>query len=265
MTDPRAAAQVKFAGPSEWPGFELLTRCATDPPLAIKTLVDAVRPQRAGDRICELGFGEGWLLDEISRAYPEARLYGVDQSSSRIALAHGTLGERVQLIRGDMEALPFADASLDVIVTCWTLYFMADIDAALAGMKRRLRPGGRFVAATVGPDHMIEHEEMLAAATRAALGRDPAPDIGLRFDTSSGAAYMQRAFDNVELRAWQGELALPDIETATQLYASYPPQEMTDAESDAVRVEYERLAQERLRSGPISVRRRDGAFVANVS
>jgi SAM-dependent methyltransferase len=262
MTDPRAAAQVKFAGPSEWPGFDLLARCATDPPIAIKTLVEAVRPQRADSPLCELGFGEGWLLDEISRAYPDARLYGLDQSASRVAIARRALGQRAQLIHGDMEALPFAGASFDVIVTCWTLYFMADIDAAIAGMKRCLTPGGRFVAATVAPDHMIEHEEMLAAATRMALGREPAPDVGLRFDTESGAAYMQRAFRDVELRAWQGELTLPDIETAMQLYAAYPPQEIAGAESATVRDAYERLAQERLRAGPISVRRRDGAFVA---
>jgi len=264
MNDPREAAREKFAGPKQWSGFDLLARCATDPPLAIATLLNAVKHYRADARICELGFGEGWLLEEISRAYPEARLYGLDQSASRVRIAREALGDRAQLLRGDMEALPFADASLDVMVTCWTLYFMADIDAALAGMKRCLRTGGCFVAATVAPDHMVEHEEMLREALRAALGREPAPDIGLRFDTQTGDAYMRRAFGHTELREWNGELVLPDIDTALELFAAYPPDGLSNNETLAVRDAYRRIAETRLRDGPIRVRRHDGAFVATV-
>jgi SAM-dependent methyltransferase len=267
MTDPRTAAREKFAGPSAWSGFNLLARCATDPPLAIATLLDAVRPARpdARSRICELGFGEGWLLEEMARAYPDAQLCGLDQAVSRVDLAREALGDAVQLMHGDMEALPFADGAFDVIVTCWTLYFMADIDAALAGMKRCLRPGGRLVAATVAPDHMLEHEEMLSQALRAGLGRDPAPDVSLRFDTNSGAPFMDRAFAAVELRRWRGELTLPDIGTALQLFDAYPPDRLTDEENVLVRDAYRGIAEARLRHGPIRVRRHDGAFVATVA
>jgi SAM-dependent methyltransferase len=259
---PRAAARQKFAGSSAWPGFDLLRRRATDPPLAIATLLDAVRPSTAGARICELGFGEGWLLDEVSRAYPEARLFGLDQAVTRIDLARETLGDTVQLMHGDMEALPFATGAFDVIVTCWTLYFMADIDAALAGMKRCLRTGGRLVAATVAPDHMLEHEEMMAGAVYAALGRERAPDVAARFDTQSGESYMRRAFADVELREWKGELVLPDVETAMQLFAAYGPDGVGDDEATSVRDEYRRLAESRLTHGQIRVRRHDGAFIA---
>ena len=264
MSDPRVAAREKFAGTSRWCGYDLLARCATDPPLAIAALLNAVRPARPHARICELGFGEGWLLDEMTRAYPEAHLYGLDQAVSRIALARRTLGDTVQLMHGDMEALPFADASLDIVVTCWTLYFMADIDAALAGMRRCLRPGGRFVAATVAPDHMLEHEEMVAEAMHNAVGRAPAPDVGLRFDTESGDSHMRRAFTQVELREWNGALLLPDLGTALELFAAYPPDALSDAERPAVRDAYARIATQRLRDGPIRVRRHDGAFVATV-
>ncbi len=201
MVDPRTIALRKFSAAPEWTGFDLLARCATDPPLAIATLLDTVRPERAGDyRICELGFGSGSLLDEMARAFPRAYFFGLDQAASYVHSAHEMLSNKAQVVRGDMEALPFADKSFDVIVTCWTLYFMRDIDAALEGMKRSLRAGGRLVAATVAPDHMLEYEELVAAAVRGGLGREREPDIGLRFDLESGEPYMRRHFARVELR-----------------------------------------------------------------
>ena len=51
MSDPRDVVVRKFTGASEWPGFDLLERCATDPPLAIATLLNAVRPHRPHSRV----------------------------------------------------------------------------------------------------------------------------------------------------------------------------------------------------------------------
>lgn len=262
--DPRAAAHAKFDEAPPWPGLALLARCATDPPLGIATLLDAVRPIAApGSTICELGFGDGWLLDEMSRAFPDARLAGLDQSRAYVQRARERFGARVSVLSGDIEALPFAEKSLDALVTCWTMYFIADIDAALAGMRRCVRRRGRVVAATVAPDHMIEHEQMLAEAMRTALGRDPEPDIGLRFDLSSGEPYMRRAFEDVELRRWQGTLTLPDVSTAMELFAAYPPAGVSDEEKRVTGEAYRSIAEARLASnGPIRVRRHDGAFVA---
>lgn len=267
VLDPRAAARQKFDEAPPWPGLALLARCATDPPLAIATLLDAVRPVAvAGSTICELGFGDGWLLDEMSRAFPDANLLGLDQSPAYVRRTHERLRGRVRIVRGDMEALPFRERSLDAIVTCWTLYFIEHMDEALAGMRRSVRRGGRIVAATVAPDHMLEHEEMTAAAIRLALGREPEPDMSLRFDLSSGEPYMRRAFDEVELRAWQGELVLPDIDTAMDLFAAYSPAKANEAEMRAVRDAYRSIAETRLASGgAIKVRRHDGAFVATVT
>lgn len=185
---------------------------------------------RSGEhRICELGFGSGWLLDEISQTFPDARLFGLDQSASYVRHAGQTF-PAARILRGDVEALPFAARSLDVIVTCWTLYFMRDIDAALEGIKRCLRPGGRLVAATVAPDHMHEYEAMVTQAVRSALSRDRDEDLGARFDTHSGDAYMRRHFPQVELREWRGVLTLPDIETALELWNAYEPDGLEERE-----------------------------------
>jgi SAM-dependent methyltransferase len=264
VMDPRAMAQRKFETPPPWTGLDLLARCATDPPMAISTLVDAARPDRVGEhRICELGFGEGWLLEELLRAMPDAHLCGLDQSQSYVRRLREKLGDRVRVVRGDMEAPPFADRSFDVMLTCWTLYLMRDIDAALDSMKRCLRPGGRFVAATVAPDHMRDYEDLVDEAVRRALGHEREPDVGTRFDLETGDAYMRRHFARVELREWQGVLTLPDTDTALQLWTAYRPDGLDSDQEAAALIEYRRLTQELLRRyGEIAVRRHDGAFVA---
>lgn len=263
--DPRELAREKFAsGGGMEPAIEWLGRHATDAPLAVVTLIDALAPAATrGSRICELGFGSGWLLEEMERAFPGVAVIGLDMSAAIVASACERFGRRFALLSGEMEHLPFRDAAFDAIVTCWTLYFMRDIDSALAGFKRCLKPGGRFVTATVADDHMLEFEELQAQAVRRALGRAPAPDVGVRFDLTSGERYMRRNFAEVELREWHGEIMLPDVRTALELWDIYGSPGLTAPEAAAVREEFRRLAGALLREGgPIRVRRHDGAFVA---
>lgn len=265
--DPRAQALTKFALSEPWaPQFDVITRYATDPPMAIATLVDAVE-ERANPaaRFCELGFGSAWLLDELARRLPLVALHGVELSAAALSDARAKFAGRVALLRGDMERLPFRDGAFDVIATCWTLFFMNDIDAALAEIRRCIRAGGRLVAATVAPDHMHEYDQLVAEAMRDVLGRSPEPDIGLRFDLTTGAAYMRRAFTNVEPREWRGEMNLPDVETALALWHTYGPQLSDPQEDAAVRARFATRAAGRIaRDGVLRITRHDGAFVADV-
>lgn len=263
--DPKALAQARFAKPdSLLTGLEILQRYATDPPQVVRTLLDAVRPGAPDARICELGFGTGWLIEEMAGAFPHARIVGLDMSAGMAGHVQELLGRRVPLVQGDMERLPFADESFDVVVTCWTLYFMSDIDAALVEIKRTLRPGGRLVAATVAPDHSQELDEIAAAALRAALGREAEPDIGRRFDTESGAPYIERHFDGVRLVEHHGELVLPDPGLPVRLWDQWRPQDLSDDEVERVRAEVVRLANEvSARDGAFRVRRHGGVFVGH--
>ena len=261
--DPATQARTKFDTPSPPGGLDIVLRYATDPPLAIRTLLDAIRPATTpGARICELGFGSGWLLEEMRTAFPETRLHGLDMSRTFAHAAHAAHGNAVRIALGDMERLPFRDDSLDAIVTCWTLFFINDIDRAVAEAKRCLKPGAVFVAATIAPDHMREFDALVTDAVRAALGRDRDPDIAYRFDTETGAAYIERAFPDHELHEWRGEMPLPDIDSVMALWPNYGPQ-LTGAEDTAARTEFERLARARIANeGAFHITRHDGAFIA---
>jgi SAM-dependent methyltransferase len=268
--DPKDAARRKFAaGPQPHTTvLDLIESQATDPPMVVRGLVEALRPAAQGDaRIAELGFGSGWLLDALADAYPACRLHGLDMSPAMAgAAAAATHGgphggpQAGRIMVGDIERLPFRDAAFDAITTNWTLYFMRDIDAALDGIRRCLRSGGVFVAATVAPDNMIEFEEMSQAAQREALARDPTPDIGARFDLANGGDYVRRHFDAVEVLEWTGELVLTSPEQALLLWPNYGPQLAGDDDTRA-RAAFERIARDRFaRDGAIRMRRHSGAF-----
>ena len=266
MTDPKQAAMRKFGTRHIDSALDVIERYATDVEEGIEMLLSAVGEALPdGGRVCELGFGSGWLLREMIARFPSAPILGLDLSAPFAERTQRELGARVAIVRGDMDALPFADGVLDVAITSWTLYFMRDIDATLREIRRCVRPGGRVIAATVAPDHMHELQALVDDAVREALGCEPQADIGARFDLASGEPYMRRNFARVELREWRGEMVLPDAETALLLWPNYGPQLENPGEDAAARAAFERAVRATVpREGALRITRHDGAFVATV-
>jgi SAM-dependent methyltransferase len=67
-------------------------------------------------------------------------------------------------VAADEEALPFADASLDLVVSALALHWVNDLPGALVQIRRALRPDGLLLAARVGGDSLIELRESFAMA-----------------------------------------------------------------------------------------------------
>ena len=106
-----------------------------------------------GRRVLEVGAGAAqcsrWLAGR------GARVVACDLSAGMLAqglAADAEAGARTPLLQCDARALPFADASFDVVFTSYgALPFVADADRVLAEAARVLRPGGRFVASVPHP------------------------------------------------------------------------------------------------------------------
>jgi SAM-dependent methyltransferase len=96
---------------------------------------------RAGERILDLGCGDGQLTLRISAA--GASVVGVDNSPAMVAAARG---RGVQAEVGSAEALPVADESFDAVFSNAALHWVHDQDAMMTQVRRVLKPGGRFVA-----------------------------------------------------------------------------------------------------------------------
>ena len=104
-----------------------------------------------GPRLLEVGCGRGAALPALARHCRPSRLVGLDVEPSFLAEAAAALEREdvsAELVVGDVRALPFADASFDVVVDFGTLYHIADARRALAEIERVLAPRGLFVHET---------------------------------------------------------------------------------------------------------------------
>jgi demethylmenaquinone methyltransferase/2-methoxy-6-polyprenyl-1,4-benzoquinol methylase len=101
--------------------------------------VDAV--VRRGDRVLDAACGTGDLA--IAAAHAGARVTGLDFSERMLERARRKAPE-LEWVRGDLLALPFADASFDAATIGFGIRNVADLPRALAELRRVLRPGGRL-------------------------------------------------------------------------------------------------------------------------
>lgn len=97
----------------------------------------------AAARVVDLGCGSGVFTDVLRRrGYTCA---GVDLSPKLIALARAKY-PGVEFVEGDVEQLPFGDASFDGVLLSGLVHHLPDPSRCAAEAFRILRPGGRFVA-----------------------------------------------------------------------------------------------------------------------
>lgn len=123
-------------------------------------VVDLLAP-RPGERVLDLGCGEGTLTERLAAA--GCAVVGVDASPDFIAAARARgLDARV----ADGHALPFA-AEFDAVFSNAALHWMRRPDAVIAGVARALKPGGRFVGEFGGAGNVGR----IVAALEAALDR----------------------------------------------------------------------------------------------
>lgn len=103
---------------------------------------------RAGERILDLGCGQGLMTEELARAVgPGGEVIGVDPSADMRADAEARCAghAHVRIIDGAAGALPVADGALDGAVSLQVFEYLSDIPGALADLHDKLRPGGRLV------------------------------------------------------------------------------------------------------------------------
>ena len=101
-------------------------------------VLDLLAP-RAGERILDVGCGDGALTERLVQA--GAKVVGVDPAPGFVTAAAARGIDARQI---DAQALPF-EGEFDAVFTNAVLHWIPDLDAALRGIHRALKPGGRFV------------------------------------------------------------------------------------------------------------------------
>ena len=101
----------------------------------------------AGDRVLDVACGTGAAaLAAAARVGPTGSVTGLDPNPDMLAVARGK-GAPVDWREGTAEALPFADASFDAVVSQFGMMFFSDASRAVREMLRVLRHGGRLAVA----------------------------------------------------------------------------------------------------------------------
>ncbi|TCT05617.1 methyltransferase domain-containing protein [Aquabacter spiritensis] len=127
----------------------------------------------------------------------------------RLVRAAPLAADRPSLV-ADEEALPFADAALDLVVSALALQSVNDLPGAFAQIRRALKPDGLFLAAMIGGGSLAELREAFAVAESETTG-GLSPRVAPFVDVRELGALLQRA-----------GFALPvtDIDRVTVRYAT---------------------------------------------
>ena len=142
----------------------------------------AIAALREGEVVLDLGSGGG--LDcflSAGRVGPTGRVIGVDMTPQMIERARENAARggyaNVEFRLGEIEHLPVADASVDVVISNCVINLSADKAGVMAEAYRVLRPGGRLAASDVVaigeiPEAVRDDPDLYSACVAGAIGRD---------------------------------------------------------------------------------------------
>ena len=99
-----------------------------------------------GSRVLEAGCGVGAQTVTLAGGNPGSRFLSLDISADSLSQARAAVQEaglsNVEFMQGDLFALPFAPGSFDQVFVCFVLEHLDNPVAALAALRRLLKPGG---------------------------------------------------------------------------------------------------------------------------
>jgi ubiquinone/menaquinone biosynthesis C-methylase UbiE len=130
-----------------------------------------------GQHVLEIGCGTGDLLLAAKRTQPAAAVVGLDPDLAALARAHRKARRRglaVQLDRGYADELPYADDSVDVVLSSFMLHHVpADVrETAMREVRRILAPGGALHLVDIGGEAAPAHGWVARRAHRHELTRE---------------------------------------------------------------------------------------------
>lgn len=163
----------------------------------------------AGFRILELGCGTGSMwLGKLNLLEPDKHLILSDFSAGMLESARNNLGIHPQVVYQtiDIQSIPYADDSFDMVIANMMLYHVPDLHKGLSEVRRVLKRGGKFYCATYGEHGIMEfvNDTLRQYGIQGEIGRS--------FTLQSGGNTLRHHFSEVQMYTREDGLAVTDVD-----------------------------------------------------
>jgi SAM-dependent methyltransferase len=202
---------------------------------------------REGSRFLDVACGTGGLARAaVERAGPSGSVTGVDINPGMLTVA-AQVAPHITWKEAPAEALPFEDASFDVVASDFGLVFF-DRTRAIGEMLRVLKPGGRLVFAVWDRVENIPAYSILIALLQVKVSQQAADALRVPFSLGDVAA-LKHVFDEAgvvcDIATHQGTARYPSVSSwvLTDLKGWFPIVDVTvDNEASAALIDAAELA-----------------------
>lgn len=167
-----------------------------------------------GMKILELGCGNGRLWIENKAKLPadcEIILSDISKGMIRDVRREQSLqDDRFSFAAFDCHAIPYEDASFDLVIANHVLFYCKDVDRVCSEVGRVLKPGGRFVCGTYGVAHMQEVSRLVTQFDdRITLSGE---NLYEHFGKENGAQALAPYFAEVDWQQYEDALIVTQAE-----------------------------------------------------
>jgi ubiquinone/menaquinone biosynthesis C-methylase UbiE len=190
------------------------------------------------ETVIDVGCGAGvYIAGAMARA---GNYIACDLS---LGMLQGLVPAGLPRVNLDVQQLPFASESADVILANHMLYHVPDQDTAVREIKRLLKPGGKLIAATNSAANMSELTDLRVAIGRQ-FGLEADSELlrpGLSFTLEDGGQLLERHFSSVARFDHPSALVFPNsqpvvdyINSSRSYYLNLIPDDILWADIEAI-------------------------------
>lgn len=218
---------------------------------------------RSGERVLEIGCGNSMLWRGNHARLPENSVFYLSD------LSPGMVRDGALMMKHDKRfhhlclngmAISFPDASFDLVIANHMLYHVPSVEQVLSEIRRVMKPGAHFLAATNGIDHMQDLDILLEKFSKRLKGRH---GMGEKFNLQNGEKQLRSFFGKIQLHLYTSDLWVTDADILTEYAYSTPL--VTEALGTEGRSQMRAFFQKRInRLGGIYIRKQTGVYLAQV-
>jgi ubiquinone/menaquinone biosynthesis C-methylase UbiE len=239
---------------------DLHRRFSTNPYGWFSWIFDTLETLSSPGHVLELGCGPAHMWKECAGRIPAGWSITLsDLSDGMLEAAWRSLvvtGCAFKFEQIDAQSIPYPDESFDVVIANHMLYHVPDRPKALVEIVRVLKPGGHFIATTVGVRHLAEINYWLKQVSP---DTDFAP-FSISFTLENGLEQLTPFFSQIENKRYDDSLRVTEIEPLiAYIRSTFKASELSESALENVRQELENLLKT---SGEIFITKDSGLFEA---